>query len=70
MSSRNLLNARQTSSEESDASNVPGNPQLDSNSVSGNTWNHVQDSPKPSDESSRVEEKQPVSGEHMGSCAE
>ena len=40
---RNLLNVRQTSSSDSDASNVPGNPQLDSNFVSGNTWKHVQD---------------------------
>ena len=38
-----LLNERQTFSLESDASSAPENPQMDSNSVSGSTWKHVQD---------------------------
>ena len=41
--SRNLLNVRQASSFDSDASSTPENPQLDSNSVPGSTWKHVQD---------------------------
>ena len=36
--SRNLLNVKQASSLDSDASNIRGNPQLDSNSVPGSTW--------------------------------
>ena len=41
--SRNLLSAKQTSSSESGASNVPGNLELDPNSVSGSTGALVQD---------------------------
>ena len=39
--SRDQLNVRQASSVESDASNFPRNPQLDSISVPGSTWKHV-----------------------------
>ena len=39
---KNLLSVRQTSSLGSDASHVPGIPQLDSNSVQGSTWKQVQ----------------------------
>ena len=41
--SRNLLNTIRDSSSDADASNILVHPQLDSNSVQGSTWKHVQD---------------------------
>ena len=65
--SRNLLNVRQASSSDSDASNIAVNPQLDSNSLQGSTWKHVQGRDQnPSNEFSRVASRQSVSREHMG----
>ena len=69
--SRNLLSVRQTSSFGSDASDVPGKPQLDSNSVQGSTWKQVQfRNQNPATNSQERQQDQSVSREHMETCAE
>ena len=65
--SGNLLNVEQASSLGSDASNVPRTPQLESKSVLGSTWKHVQD--RTSNVFSREEGRQSVSRKPLETAA-